>query len=441
MRHFYLCFSFFMMFKSFAQNTATFNFKVGTIVQSEKIQAGHLEDNSSAWDTTMRLNPNAMTIPKSAGVIVNGKEYIGQNLLFYRLKSLNDSVENKDSIKIVMEFIKRSFPRVFNGDTYNTVYFYGFTRYNFKEASKVKSRLSLSTIGVYKSVPMIYFITNPPTEQGSITRAGKVTIINSDRVIVYCGPVLGLNSFKPDLAYTPKHKKEIKGKILTEEKGKKLPLSKTKVYSATDSTLTDEYGDFTLSVTANSSDEILLVKPSQEVKEVILATQSGQEISKLLKTTRGFEYKLLPAEIVRLSEVEINDDLYLVFDKFKVTSAKILAINENINYTLGEYKIDTSAYKVLNQVISVLTENTSVKLEIISHTDSQGDDAVNQQISDKRAQAVMNYLAMKGINKLRLKAIGKGESGIRNRCTNNVKCSDKEHGYNRRTEFKFTKQN
>jgi hypothetical protein len=40
----------------------------------------------------------------------------------------------------------------------------------------------------------------------------------------------------------------------------------------------------------------------------------------------------------------------------------------------------------------------------------------------------------------RLKAEGKGETEIRNRCINGVDCSDKEHEYNRRTEFKFSKK-
>ena len=43
------------------------------------------------------------------------------------------------------------------------------------------------------------------------------------------------------------------------------------------------------------------------------------------------------------------------------------------------------------------------------------------------------------MNPERLKAIGKGETEIRNRCANNVVCSDKEQEFNRRTEFKFVK--
>jgi outer membrane protein OmpA-like peptidoglycan-associated protein len=52
----------------------------------------------------------------------------------------------------------------------------------------------------------------------------------------------------------------------------------------------------------------------------------------------------------------------------------------------------------------------------------------------------VSYLNSQGIDIKRLKAEGKGETEIRNRCVNGIDCSDKEHEYNRRTEFKFSKK-
>ncbi|HRD40691.1 MAG TPA: OmpA family protein, partial [Bacteroidia bacterium] len=80
-----------------------------------------------------------------------------------------------------------------------------------------------------------------------------------------------------------------------------------------------------------------------------------------------------------------------------------------------------------------------VKLEVISHTDSRGDDASNLALSEKRSKAVVDYLASKGIDNSRLTPTGKGEAQIKNRCLNGVECSDKEHELNRRTEFNFLK--
>ena len=94
---------------------------------------------------------------------------------------------------------------------------------------------------------------------------------------------------------------------------------------------------------------------------------------------------------------------------------------------------------MLDKVISILKDNPKIKVEVISHTDSQGEDNANLALSLKRATAVTDYLTKNGIDKSRVKAIGNGETAIRNRCRNGVDCSDLEHEYNRRTEFNFIK--
>ena len=108
-------------------------------------------------------------------------------------------------------------------------------------------------------------------------------------------------------------------------------------------------------------------------------------------------------------------------------------------YSLGKWSIEKQAEEVLNKVVTIMKENAKVTLEITSHTDSQGDDAANLALSEKRNQAVISYIVSKGIKKNRITGVGKGETMIRNRCHNNVECLDKEHEYNRRTEFNFSR--
>jgi outer membrane protein OmpA-like peptidoglycan-associated protein len=116
-----------------------------------------------------------------------------------------------------------------------------------------------------------------------------------------------------------------------------------------------------------------------------------------------------------------------------------LTINENIYYELGKYAVLTESEIALDKVLVILNANPTVQLQVISHTDAQGDDASNLKLSEMRSNAVIDYLVNMGISRSRLKAIGKGESEIRNHCANGVTCSDKEQEYNRRTEFKFIK--
>ncbi len=74
-----------------------------------------------------------------------------------------------------------------------------------------------------------------------------------------------------------------------------------------------------------------------------------------------------------------------------------------------------------------------------SHTDSRADDRYNDRLSQKRADAAVNYIIAHGISSARITAKGYGEQQLVNRCANNVECTEEEHQANRRTEFKVVK--
>lgn len=280
--------------------------------------------------------------------------------------------------------------------------------------------------------------SDPAQPTVSLLTAGKLSIIAADGTLLESSPI---NAFKFN-----GRKGSVKGKLLTEKAGKKVPLPNVLVSifktgnNEQDSALTDAYGDFELGVPEENMEYNIVVKSvSKEVDNIILANQSGQEISRLQKTSKGFEYKLIPGEILKLTEMEAEEDITLKFKKFGDSQKTDLMVTENIHYALGQFKIEDDSKPTLDKVVKILKENPKVKLDVISHTDAQGVDKDNQVLSEKRSNSVINYLIAKGIEKSRLKAIGKGETEIRNRCLNDVDCSDKEHEFNRRTEFKFSK--
>lgn len=242
---------------------------------------------------------------------------------------------------------------------------------------------------------------------------------------------------------------DVSGKLLIGEKNK-MPLTEHNVYLLKDNvdtlkqTATDNYGDFTfkqVDTTQNLSVRIQETEKVKSVPKVYLAKQTGEVVAEFKRNTRtgGFEYRLLEVDIVRLTELEDDDDITMKYKKFNVTDKKDLIVSETIYYELGKYSLITESEIVLDKVLVILNANPQVQLQVISHTDAQGDDASNLALSAKRSEAVINYLIAQGIPISRLKAIGKGETEIRNRCANGVNCSDKEHEYNRRTEFKFIK--
>ncbi len=90
----------------------------------------------------------------------------------------------------------------------------------------------------------------------------------------------------------------------------------------------------------------------------------------------------------------------------------------------------------LNTLVKIMKDSPNLKIGIYSHTDSRGSDEYNLELSQRRAQSVVNYLVSQGLSKDRLLAKGFGETQLLNKCANGIECTEQEHEVNRRTTFK-----
>lgn len=114
-----------------------------------------------------------------------------------------------------------------------------------------------------------------------------------------------------------------------------------------------------------------------------------------------------------------------------------IQINEKIQFEVNSSKIKEESHSLLNEVAQVIKDNPHIKkLSIEGHASSEGGDAHNKKLSDRRAKAVMKYLTKTGgIAKDMLSAKGFGEERP-------VASNDTEEGRikNRRVEFMITEQ-
>lgn len=119
--------------------------------------------------------------------------------------------------------------------------------------------------------------------------------------------------------------------------------------------------------------------------------------------------------------------------KIKVNRRQVL---KNIYFDFDRAKISPESYDELNLVVQMMKENKETRIEIGGHTDSKGSDRYNKDLSQRRAQAVVNYLINKGIDRKRIVAKGYGEE--RPLASNDDEQEGRE--LNRRTEFTVLQQ-
>jgi outer membrane protein OmpA-like peptidoglycan-associated protein len=92
------------------------------------------------------------------------------------------------------------------------------------------------------------------------------------------------------------------------------------------------------------------------------------------------------------------------------TESEIVTL-QPIEFEFDKDVLRDSAYPILDEVVQALNDNPAITLvEVEGHTDEQGNDAYNLDLSKRRAATVMRYLVQHGVDKLRLISEGYGES-------------------------------
>ena len=89
---------------------------------------------------------------------------------------------------------------------------------------------------------------------------------------------------------------------------------------------------------------------------------------------------------------------------------------------------------VLNDLVALIRENTQIRrIRIEGHTDTRGDARHNQDLSERRAQAIAAYLRAHGFENIQFETVGYGAT--QPLCQENA---DSCHDRNRRVEFTIT---
>lgn len=108
---------------------------------------------------------------------------------------------------------------------------------------------------------------------------------------------------------------------------------------------------------------------------------------------------------------------------------------DHMYFDVNKWEIKPEDYTTLNKLYQSFVKNPKLVVEIGGHTDNIGDEAANHRLSQRRADAIRDYLVKKGVNENRILAKGYGEKSP-------LASNDTEAGRakNRRTEVKVIEE-
>lgn len=141
--------------------------------------------------------------------------------------------------------------------------------------------------------------------------------------------------------------------------------------------------------TGNAGDFKFSLRP--EVDYIFLASKRGFLNGKEKETTRGQDKSREFMATILLTPIDRPIEL------------------PNIFYDFGKWDLRPESMVSLDKLVETLNDNPNVTIELMSHTDSRDTEEYNMDLSQKRAQSVVDYLIGKGIASDRLTARGYGE--------------------------------
>ena len=133
-----------------------------------------------------------------------------------------------------------------------------------------------------------------------------------------------------------------------------------------------------------------MLKPGTDY--VFIASQPGYLNGKERESTKGLD-----------QSKEFQVTIYLA------STEQVIEL-PNIFYDFAKWDLRPESMVSLDNLVETLNDNPNITIELMSHTDSRGTPADNLELSQKRAQSVVDYLILKGIASDRLQAKGYGES-------------------------------
>lgn len=118
--------------------------------------------------------------------------------------------------------------------------------------------------------------------------------------------------------------------------------------------------------------------------------------------------KMEEAPLATVPDKAVPDEA--VHENNEITTPVTISPLQGVHFASDSATLTSEAKFILDGNLGAINANPSAQLSIEGHTDNRLSDAYNQDLSERRAQSVANYLISSGVSSSRLNLTGKGES-------------------------------
>lgn len=184
----------------------------------------------------------------------------------------------------------------------------------------------------------------------------------------------------------------------------------------------------TVELTDNNNNLVLMKVQTDELGDYLVTLPTGKDYT-FTVNRKGY---LFYSEVYALSRKEA-DSTYKKDIQLNPVQLNASFVFNNILFGTNSYELPTNGLAELQQLIQVLQDNPTLKVEISGHTDNTGNTKDNLTLSSNRAKAIVDYLVGKGIDATRLSYKGYGDT--QPVADNNIESG---RAKNRRTSFTVT---
>jgi outer membrane protein OmpA-like peptidoglycan-associated protein/tetratricopeptide (TPR) repeat protein len=216
-----------------------------------------------------------------------------------------------------------------------------------------------------------------------------------------------------------------------------------------ETTTTDKHGQYSFSNLPPDKtyfEQIDVADPKMKGMSKVYIADSKGNIIRELDMEHGFKYEILQTDKTKMGSLNVFDPWLTALNlKNRVAGNGIVSdslhIIESIYYEYQKWDIQPAAARVLDKVVAVMQNDSSINIELDAFTDPRGSDEFNFILSQKRADAAVEYMVLQGIKKSRIVGIGFGKTRMINNCGDpGVICNEEQLAKNRRTEFKVRRR-